>query len=142
VRVDRLSAATEEYLEWFSFTHWALALLGRGLQLPTLIVREINRRFPGCNEIADAFAAKTRTKITLAPRVMLWIENQYFSEAKEGSWLDILRHQAQNDPTFVRIAAHANSWSALHSRNRGHSYPSFGTWYRAAKNYHKRTVTS
>ena len=137
VRVDRLAAATEDYLERFSIAHWTLSLLGRGLQLPTRIVLEMNRRLPGFDEIAGAVVGKTSVKTTIAPHVMLWIESHYFSEPKKGSWLDILRHQARNDPRFVRIAAYANLWRETQSRTRAHSYPSFATWHRAAENYYK-----
>jgi hypothetical protein len=139
LRVDRLAAAIEDYVDWFSFARWILPLLDQGLELPAHVAMEANRRLPGFVEAAATVARnKRKATTTIESRIMLWIENRHFSEANKENWLGSLRQQAQNDPRYVRVAAYADHSRTLLLRTHARAYPLFASWRRAAEHHIER----
>jgi hypothetical protein len=136
VGITRLVASIEAYVDWFSFVRWVIPLLECDSKLPARAAVEVNRKLPGFLESGRSFAGNGRkTTVTIESRLMRWIENHYFSEAKDESWLDILRPQVQGHARYARIAAYADLWGRQRWRTRARVYPSFGRWRRAADNY-------
>jgi len=139
VSVRRLTAAIETYVGWLSFTRWLLPVLVADTSLPTRITDEVNRKLPGFLDAEHSFARNgRRTLATIELRIMSWIENHYFREAKRGRWLGILRHRVQDHPRLVRITAYADRWPSQGLHNDARTYPSFGHWLEAAENYVER----
>lgn len=136
VSVKRLAAAVEDYVDWFSFARWVLPSLGWDSELPARAALEVNRRLPGFLETGRSFAWNGRkTNATIESRLMRHIENHYFSEAKNESWIEILRHHVQGHPRYARVAVYADHWGKQRLRTRLCAYPSFGRWRRAAENH-------
>jgi hypothetical protein len=136
VSVNRLTAAVEDYVDWVSFARWVLPLLECHSELPARAAGEVNRRLPGFLEAGRLFAGnEQKTNATIESRLMRCIENHYFSEAKNESWLGSLRHRVQCHPRYLRIAAYADHWGRQRPRTRVRTYTSFDRWYRAAENH-------
>ena len=87
VHPDRLAEAVSRYVDWEAFAHWAGPSLERGSRLPAEVAAEVERRCPG---FLDAnFNAREQDSSSASedwPRLMLWIVDHFFQNAKAEGW--------------------------------------------------------
>jgi hypothetical protein len=134
--IARLADAVERYVEWQAFAYWLRPLLEANAELPTRIAAELERRCPDFLEFNISHAVGEQEQKGKAwQRLVGWIEDHFFSEAKKQGWFDIVVQQAPNDPHYVRMAEYGKRWNRTWAGNPSVPYPSFRQWRRAADSY-------
>jgi hypothetical protein len=134
--VARVAGAVERYVEWRAFAYWLRPLLEAKCELPARATAELERRCPGFLEFNNAHAlGKQEEKRKAWQRLVGWIEDHFFSEAKTQGWFGIVVRQARNDPHHARMVEFCKRWNKSWSQNSAIAYPPFGQWRRAADTY-------
>ena len=102
VHPDRLSRAVSCYIDWEALAYWARPALEPGRPLPAEVTQELNRRCPGFLE-QDRQARQDATRGAEAwQRLMLWVGNHRFQEAKNEGWYDAILIQKRIHPWSIR----------------------------------------
>lgn len=136
VDVQRLADSIERYVDWLSFAYWLRPLFeSNRLALPERITAEVENRSPGFLAAASSVEAETTGRVPIAAQLLLWIEDRYFSDAKNGSWFDPVRGHMENHPRHVRISEYSRRWWKEGPEKRLSSYPSFEQWREAAESF-------
>lgn len=135
VTVNRLEEAIEAYVDWLSFACWLKPMFENNLVLPGRLAKEVERKAPGFLEIVAPLESTKRIGTEIESHLMRWIEDRYFSEAKEDSWFDRVRSQIHNHPRYVRIVEYSRRWRKEIPHDSLRLYPPFGRWSRAADNF-------
>lgn len=138
VSSDRLAEAVGHYMDYEALAYWARAALEGYPDLPTKVVREIERRCPG---FLDGIV-KGRREQDASRRasqrwqgLMLWIADHYFQDAKAGGWFDAILIGARNHPRAIRTMEYADRCDEVWSSQKPEPYPSFEDWRRDADAY-------
>jgi len=136
VAPDRLAEAVSRWIDWEAFAYWGRAALESGSGVPKEVTRELECRCPGF------LAANSDTRVHgLARtahdwhRLMSWIAEHYFQEAKTEGWFDAILVQARSHPRVIRTMEYADHCDELWSSATPEPYPSFADWRRAADSY-------
>ena len=134
--VARVEKVVERYVDWQAFAYWLAPLLEANLKLPHRIALQLESRCPGFLEFNNSCVLSNRKgKATTRQRLMTWIEDHFFSEAKKEGWFETVLQQARTHPRYARMVEYWQRWSKTRSQNPTTPYPSFGQWRRAADNY-------
>ncbi len=134
--VTNLAGILEQYVEWKIFACWLEPLTRTKIELPKRVATELERRCPGFLQVSNSHSIRCRhKKASTGQRLMNWIEDQFFSDAKKEGWLHIMRDQARTHPLYVRTVQYSKQWNKNWSENPTEVYPSFVQWRRAAENY-------
>ncbi len=134
--VARVCEVVERYVDWQAFAFWLAPLLEANSKLPNRIASGLESRCPGFLEFNNSRVLRNRKgKATARQRLMRWIEDHFFSEAKKEGWFDTVLQQARTHPRYVRMVEYWQRWSKSFSQNPTIPYASFGQWRRAADNY-------
>lgn len=137
VGVRTLRQAVERYLEWEAFAYWTRTVLEASSPLPTSVKREVKKRCPGFLE-ADGLARATRLKEQphcLFNRLIRWIEDHEFADARKRGWFDVLRYQACLHPRHARVIDYWHDWEAGWEKHPTAKYPPYKRWRDAADRY-------
>ena len=98
-RRSRCIPAVSRYVDWEALAYWAGPALDRGSRLPA----EVERRCPG---FLDAYMNAREQDSSGAsedwPRLMLWIVDHFFRDAKAEGWLDAILIQVRSYPRAIR----------------------------------------
>ena len=123
----RLAEAVARYIDWEAFAYWARPALEPECVVDA-VVRELNARCPGFLE----FNARERTRDgKLAKdweRLMLWIRDHFFQEAKTEGWYDAILISAGIHPRAIRTMEYADRCDDLWCGNLPTPYPPFEVW--------------
>ena len=137
VTIERLQEAVDRYLEWQALARWVRSPLESDARnLPSSVEVQLRRRCPGFLE----YDAQLRgSDSPLLPRswfrLMDWIEDHFFSEAKAEGWFSAVVFSAENHPRSERTIEYWMEWDdALLPEDFG-SYPSFEEWRARADSY-------
>ena len=138
VSSDRLTEAVARYMEYEAIAYWARAALERCPDLPTEVVSEIERRCPGfldgsIKEWREQEASRRASQRW--QRLMLWIADHFFLDAKNEGWLDAILVQARSHPRAIRTMEYADHCDEVWSSQMPEPYPSFEDWRRDADAY-------
>jgi hypothetical protein len=134
--VARVAETVERYVEWQTFAYWLRPLLETNRELPARVAAEMERRCPGFLEFNNSHAlGKQEEKGRAWRRLLAWIDDHFFSEARKQGWFETVVDQARNDPHHARIVEFYKRWNKSWSQNSAIAYPSFGQWRRAADTY-------
>jgi hypothetical protein len=99
------------------------------------VVRELDARCPGSVE----FNAKRRGAVRQLPndwdRLMLWIGEHFFHDAKAERWYDAILISARIHPRGIRTMEYSDHCDEVWSANLPVPYPSFEAWRRDADRY-------
>ena len=95
VSAERLGADVARYVDWDAFAYWCRPALERGSPLPDLVSSQLQSRCPGFLE----FNEKERRKDSLIQqdwhRLMLWIADNSFADAKREGWFDAILNRSK-----------------------------------------------
>jgi hypothetical protein len=130
----RLVEAVTRYIDWEAFAYWARPAMEQE-SVVDAVVRELDARCPGFRE----FNAREKIRDAELPkhwhRLMLWIRDHFFQEAKTEGWLDAVVMSAGIHPRAIRTMEFADHCDDLWSGELPVPYPSFGAWRRDADRY-------
>lgn len=130
----RLAEAVLRYIDWEAFAYWSRPALERESAVEA-VARELDLRCPGFRE----FNASERTRDGELPkdcqRLMFWIRDQFFQEAKAKGWFDAITLSAAIHPRAIRTKEYADHCHDLWNEDPPAPYPSFESWRRDADCY-------
>ena len=135
VEQERLSHAVSRFIDWEAFAGWARPALEAGTSLPNEVAHELSSRCPGFVE----FNAKERVANERLPRdwhrLMLWIGEHFFQDAKAEGWYDAILISAGIHPRSIRTMEYFEHCDDIWNSDLPVPYPSFETWRRYADLY-------
>jgi len=102
VHPDRLSEAVSRYIDWEALVYWARPALERGRPLPEQVRQELNRRCPGFLEEDLTAVQDPQSGSAARLRLMTWIGNHFFQDAKNEGWFDAILIQKRIHPRSIR----------------------------------------
>lgn len=136
VNSTRFAKARQEYLEWESFSLWVRAIVDVEGILPAQTLETLQKRCPGfLQSERQSQRARTRQDNLLPLRLLGWIHNHIFSDAKREGWLDALVFYAVRDPRSQLAWAYWEQCEGEWKRKRPRCYPSFEEWSRAVEKW-------
>jgi hypothetical protein len=131
---DRLSEAVSRYIDWEALAHWAQPALERCPQPPAEVVSELERRCPGFLEL-NARQEESRVASQVWQRLMLWIADHFFQDAKTEGWFEAILIRVRSHPRAIRTIEYADHCSEVWGSVLPSPYPSFEGWRREADSY-------
>jgi hypothetical protein len=135
VAAERLAEATSRYMDWEAFVYWARPALEETHCVVDEVARELDARCPGFRE----FNSRERTRDGELPRgwtrLMFWIRDHFFQEAKTEGWYDAIVISAGIHPRAIRTMEYADHCDDLWNGHLPRPYPSFENWRRDADRY-------
>ena len=130
----RLTDSVSRYIDWEAFAYWARPALDRESVVDGVAV-ELNARCPGFLE----FNARERTRDGKLgkdwQRLMLWIRDHFFQEAKTEGWYDAILTSVGIHPRAIRTMEYADHCDDLWNDNLPIPYPPFEVWRGDADRY-------
>lgn len=130
----RLTNAVSRYIDWEAFAYWARPVLER-VSVVEKVAAELDMRCPGFR----AFKAGESTPDGELPkdwqRLMLWIRDHFFQEAKTEGWYDAIVIAAGIHPRAIRTMEYADHCDDLWNNNLPIPYPLFENWRSDADRY-------
>ena len=138
VHPDRLTEAAARYIDYEALAYWARPGAGEADQnLPPEVVRELERRCPGYLD-ARLKACSTGASRAAAQdwqRLMLWVADHFFQDAKAEGWFDAVLIQVRSHPRAIRTMEYADHCDEVWISELPSPYPSFEDWRRDADSY-------
>ncbi len=134
VNPDRLGEAVSRYIDWEALAYWARQALERCRQLPTEIVCELERRCPGFLEL-NAQQEESMAASQVWQRLMRWIADHFFQDAKTEGWFDAILVQVRSHPRAIRAMEYADHCDEVWSSAIPQPYPPFEHWRREADSF-------
>ncbi len=132
---ERLAQAVSRFIEWEAFAYWMRLPIEAGPCLPIELAREINSRCPGFVEFNNKERLADRRIPQDWHRLMLWIGDQFFQEAKREGWYDAILVSARNHPRSIRTMEYCDHCEQVWESELPTPYPSFEAWRRDADHY-------
>ncbi len=127
----RLTDAVSRYIDWEAFAYWARPALEQRHSFVYEVKRELDARCPGFTE----FNAKVSTRGGGWERLMPWIGEHFFQEAKAEGWYDAIVLSAGIHPRAIRTMEYADHCDDTWNGDLPAPYPSFQSWRRDADRY-------
>jgi hypothetical protein len=134
VAPERLAQAVSRYIDWEAFGYWARLPL-EGASLPLDVAHELNSRCPGFVELNNKKRLADRRIPQEWHRLILWIGEHFFEEAKREGWYDAILISAHNHPRAIRTMEYFNRCEQVWESELPKPYPGFGSWRRDADRY-------
>ena len=133
---DRLSEAVSRYIDWEAFVHWAGAALERESGLPTVVERELEHRCPGfLGAHLKVRKHNSRDRLQDPERLIVWIADHFFEDAKTEGWFDAILLQVRSHPRAIRTMEFADHCDQIWSSELPSPYPNFEGWRKEADFY-------
>ena len=130
----RMAEVVTRYIDWEAFAFWARAALEQEFVVD-VVARELDARCPGFRD----FNARGKTRDGDVPqrwhRLMFWIRDHFFQEAKTEGWFDAVVISAGIHPRAIRTAEYADHCDDIWNTNFPKPYPSFENWRDDADRY-------
>lgn len=130
----RLTEALSRYIDWEAFAYWARPALERG-SVVEAIAHELDARCPAFRE----FNSRERTQDGDLPRdwqrLMFWIRDHFFHEAKTEGWYDAVVMCAGIHPRAIRTMEYADHCDDCWTNGLPAPYPTFESWRTDADRY-------
>jgi len=135
VSPERLAQAVSSFIDWEALAYWARPALETAGSLPSEVTHELNSRCPGFMEFND----KERVAGGRFPhewdRLMLWIGEHFFEDARKEEWYDAIVIPARNHPRAIRAMECSDHCDEIWNSDLPVPYPSFAEWRRDADRY-------
>ena len=132
---ERLAQAVSRFIDWEAFAYWARPVLEGGASLSSEVAQQLNSRCPGFVE----FNAKERVADGRLPhdwhRLMRWIAEHFFQDAKAEGWYDAILISARIHPRAIRTMEYFEHCDDIWNSGLPVPYPPFETWRRDADLY-------
>ena len=141
VHPDRLTEAATRYMDCEALAYWAQQALERGSESPPEVVHELEPRCPGYLDAGLKAPAQEASAATQEwQRLMLWIADHLFQDAKTEGWFEAILIQVRSHPRAIRTMEYADHCDEVWSSELPSPYPSFEDWRRDADSYVELTV--
>jgi hypothetical protein len=127
----RLAEAVSSYMNWEALAYWSRAALHKDPPLPETVIGELDARCPG-------FLSREATgtaRIDGWSRLMVWISDHFFEEAKEQGWYEAIVISARMHPRAIRTMEYADHCDECWKGGVPLPYPPFETWRKSADLY-------
>lgn len=136
VSAKRFQKTQQEYLEWQAFSLWVRAIIEAEVRPPAWILDILEKRCPGFLQPEEEHRKTHRQESGPLPlRLLEWIHNHLFSDAKREGWLDALIFYTVREPRSQRTWAYWQQCEDQWKKKRPRAYPSFKQWLRAAEKW-------
>ena len=100
---ERLCEAVTRCMDCEALAYWARHVLESGSELPAEVVRELERGCPGYLEAElKARTEESRKPAEASQRLLLWIADHLFQDAKAEGWFDAVLTQVRSHPRAIR----------------------------------------
>ncbi len=133
---DRLTQAVSRYLDWEPLAYWALPASKRFFELPREVAGELERRCPGFLNASIKGRERNRSSTSGRwQRLMRWIADHHFQDAKAEGWFDAILLQARNHPRSIRTREYAENCEEHWKSQVPDPYPPFENWRQDADSY-------
>jgi hypothetical protein len=130
----RLAETVARYINWEAFAYWARAALEREFVVDA-VARELDVRCPGFRDLDAREGTRDRDLPQHWHRLMVWIQDHFFQEAKTAGWFDAVVISADIHPRAIRIMEYADHCDDIWNSNFPQHYPSFEDWRDDADRY-------
>jgi hypothetical protein len=125
-----LSDACHQMIVWRSFALWVRAIINAERALPGWLRERINQRCPGF--VANRPKPSEYDSIWID--LSAWVDEHFFSAAREEGWLDALHFYSGRDPLSEQVWGQWTRVESAWGARRPQAYPSFEEWQREALN--------
>jgi hypothetical protein len=127
VSLETLDQAVKGYIDWEAFAYWCRSALERGSALPDVVVAELQNRCPGFLEYNDKAHADKMIEQDWH-RLMMWVADHFFVDAKREGWFDAILISARDRPRAIRTMEYWEHCDAQWASSLPMPYPSFEHW--------------
>jgi hypothetical protein len=135
VSPEILDQAVTRYIDWEAFAYWCRPALERGMPLPDVVASELQCRCPAFLELNE----KARREDSLIERdwhrLMAWIGDQFFPDAKRDGWFDAILISVRDHPRAIRTMEYWEHCDERWASALPVPYPSFECWRHDADRY-------
>jgi hypothetical protein len=136
VEPRRLGKAVARYMDWEAFASWTRLALEAAPPLPHQVRSELARRCRGFLEFnAKARQADRADMPRDWHRLMLWITDHFFQDAKTEGWMDVILLSVRSHPRAIRTMEYWDYCDATWASSLPDPYPSFRSWRKRADSY-------
>jgi hypothetical protein len=136
VEPKHLSKAVARYIDWEAFAYWVRPPLEAATPPGAEVARELARRCPGFLEFnAKARKADCKDSPQDWHRLMGWITDHYFQQAKMEGWMDAILLSVRSHPRAVRTMEYWDCCDQTWASGLPDPYPSFHSWRQQADSY-------
>jgi hypothetical protein len=135
VAPERLADAVLRFMEWEAFAYWVRPALEAGPSFSRKLSGELDARCPGFAEFNNEERVADRRIPQDWHRLMHWIGDHFFQEAKQEGWYDAILISARNHPRAIRTMEYCNHCEQVWGPELPVPYPSFEVWRRDADRY-------
>lgn len=135
VEPSRLAAAVSRYIDWEAFAYWARPGREHSRMLAVEVARELHARCPGFAELESRGGPERPGPSRDWDRLMIWILNHFFQDAKAEGWYDAVVLAARTHPRAIRTMEYADHCDEVWKGDLPVPYPSFEAWRRDADRY-------
>ena len=131
---SNLAEALARYIDWEALAYWARPALERE-PIVDVVARELDMRCPGFREVNSRERAQDSELPKDWQRLMLWIRDHFFHEAKMEGWYDAVVICADIHPRAIRTMEFADHCDDCWRDGLPAPYPSFESWRTDADRY-------
>lgn len=137
----RFSKTVARYMDCEALACWARHALETKSELPPEVVRELEHGCPGYLEVElQARAQSSKGGTEACERLMLWIADHLFQDAKAEGWFDAVLTQVRSHPRAIRTMEFSDYCGETWGPKLPDPYPSFEEWRRNADSYVDQAV--
>jgi hypothetical protein len=135
VRPERLREAVARYIDWEALAYWARPALERKPPVLTQVACELDARCPGFSDFNDRAGGGPEALPQGWARLMLWIGDYFFSDAKAEGWYDAILVSVRIHPRAIRTMEYSDHCDEVWNGELPVPYTSFEVWRRDADRY-------
>jgi hypothetical protein len=129
---ERLDQDVARYIDWEAFAYWCRPALEHGSPLPDVVASHLQRRCPGFLEFNAEECGEDNLIQQDWHRLMLWIADHFFIEAKREAWFDAILISVRHHPRAIRTMEYWDHCDQRWASALPAPYPSFEDWRRRA----------
>jgi hypothetical protein len=114
------------------FYYWCRSIIDSCGRIPVSLRADLDGRCPGFLESERQYeSAEKRGDRSASLRLLAWIEDHFFAEAKNKGWFNAIRYYAARDLRCLRVVAYWREF-VRESKNAVCSFLPFQDWLRSA----------
>ena len=121
--------------EWEAFAYWCRPALEAGAPLPDIVASELQCRCPGFVEFNESARDEDHLIQQDWHRLMVWVADHFFIEAKREGWFDAILISVRNHPRGIRTLEYWEYCDDRWASALPVPYPSFEYWRHNADRY-------
>ena len=135
VEPERLAQAVSNFIDCEALAYWSRPTLEAQGSLPSEVASELNSRCPGFLESSDKDRVAGGRLSRDWDRLMQWIGEHFFDDARKQGWYDAILISARNHPRAIRAMEYSDHCDEIWISQLPVPYPSFEEWRRDADRY-------